>query len=56
MQQIMELSSVLLLHGTSAPDKLEGLPMFKCGVSYEDVSGLAKELDIPLNDLLWDPV
>jgi origin recognition complex subunit 5 len=30
--------------------------MFKCGISYEDTLGLAKELDVPLNDLLWDSV
>jgi origin recognition complex subunit 5 len=30
--------------------------MFKCGISYEDALGLAKELDVPLNELLWDPV
>ncbi|KAF8632083.1 hypothetical protein AX15_002059 [Amanita polypyramis BW_CC] len=52
----IELSSVWLLHRTSAPDKLEGPTMFKCGISYEGALGLAKELDVPLDDLLWDPV
>jgi hypothetical protein len=29
--------------------------MYKCRISYEDTLGLAKELDVSLNDLLWDP-
>ncbi|KAK2463847.1 hypothetical protein APHAL10511_004152 [Amanita phalloides] len=52
---VVELASMWLLHRTTSVDKLEGPPMFKCGVSYDDVLGLAKELDVPLNDLLWDP-
>ena len=50
------MASMWLLHRTSPADKLEGPPMFKCGISYEDTLGLAKELDVPLNDLLWDSV
>ncbi|KAM6496554.1 Origin recognition complex (ORC) subunit 5 C-terminus domain containing protein [Amanita muscaria] len=53
---IGELSSIWLLHRTSPPERLEGPPMFKCGISYDDALGLAKELDVPLNDLLWDPL
>ena len=52
----MELASIWLLHRTSPADKFEGPPMFKCGISYEDTLRLAKELDVPLNDLLWDSV
>ncbi|KAF8344580.1 origin recognition complex subunit 5 C-terminus-domain-containing protein [Amanita rubescens] len=52
---VVELASMWLLHRTSPSDRLEGPPMYKCGISYEDTLGLAKELDVPLNDLLWDP-
>ncbi len=53
--QVVELASMWLLHHTSPSDRLEGPSMYKCGISYEDTLGLAKELDVPLNDLLWDP-
>ena len=46
--QVVELASMWLLHRTLPADKFEGLPMFKCGISYEDTLGLAKELDVPL--------
>ncbi|KAJ3507727.1 hypothetical protein NLJ89_g6139 [Agrocybe chaxingu] len=53
---VMELASMGLLHRTSPPDRLDGPPMFKCAVSYETTLLLAKELDVALNDLLWDPM
>ncbi|KAF8801485.1 hypothetical protein BYT27DRAFT_7114957 [Phlegmacium glaucopus] len=51
---IMELTSMRLLHRTSATDRLDGPPMFKCAISYDATLTLAKQLTIPLNDLLWD--
>lgn len=53
--QIMELTSMRLLHRTSPADKLDGPPMFKCGVSYDVALTLARDLGVPLNDLMWDP-
>jgi hypothetical protein len=29
--------------------------MFKCAISYDMTLALAKELKIPLVDLLWEP-
>ncbi|KAJ7173867.1 origin recognition complex subunit 5 C-terminus-domain-containing protein [Mycena filopes] len=52
---VIELSDIGLLHRTSAADKLDGPPTFKCGISYTTASTLAQQLDVPLNDLLWDP-
>jgi origin recognition complex subunit 5 len=52
----MELAANKLLYRTSPPEKLDGPPMFKCGISREVALGLARELDVPLNDLTWDPV
>lgn len=51
----MELTSMRLMHRTSSPERLDGPPMFMCGVSYEIALALARQLDLPLNDLLWDP-
>lgn len=53
--QISELSSMGLLHRISPPDRLDG-PMLKCAILHDDVLALAKELDVSLNDLLWDPI
>ncbi|KAF8196654.1 origin recognition complex subunit 5 C-terminus-domain-containing protein [Mycena galopus ATCC 62051] len=52
---IIELSDIGLLHRTSASDKLDGPPTFKCGISYSTSYALAQQLEVPLNDLLWDP-
>ncbi|KAJ6598242.1 origin recognition complex subunit 5 C-terminus-domain-containing protein [Mycena vulgaris] len=52
---MIELTDAGLLHRISAADKLDGPPTFKCGVSYITASALAQQLDVPLNDLLWDP-
>ena len=54
--QIMELTSMRLLFRTSPIDRLDGPPMFKCAISFDATLALAKQLMIPLNDLLWDPM
>lgn len=53
---ITELTSMRALHRTTAVEKLEGPPMYKCGVSFLVAVALAKDLQVPLNDLMWDPV
>ncbi|KAH0838828.1 origin recognition complex, subunit 5 [Lanmaoa asiatica] len=52
---ITELTLMRVLHRTSAIDKLDGPPMFKCGISHDLALALARDLDVPLNDLMWDP-
>ncbi|KAH7925660.1 hypothetical protein BV22DRAFT_1194968 [Leucogyrophana mollusca] len=52
---ISELTSTRSLHRMTAPDRLDGPPMFKCGISYEVALALAKGLGVPLSDLMWDP-
>ncbi|OAX34000.1 putative origin recognition complex, subunit 5-like protein [Rhizopogon vinicolor AM-OR11-026] len=52
---ITELTSMRALHRTNASDKLDGPPMYKCGISYWVAGALAKDLQVPLNDLMWDP-
>ena len=56
LTQIMELTSMRLLFRTSPIDRLDGPLMFKCAISYDTTLALAKQLMIPLNDLLWDPM
>lgn len=43
-----------LLHRTSPVDKLDGPPMFKCGIDYDTALALARQLEVPLNDLVWE--
>ncbi|KAG0697046.1 OPT oligopeptide transporter protein-domain-containing protein [Suillus ampliporus] len=52
---ITELTSMRALHRTTAVDKLDGPPMYKCGISFWVAGALAKDLQVPLNDLMWDP-
>ena len=54
--QVMELTSMHLLHRTSPSDRLEMSPVFKCGIGYDAASSLAKDIGIVLHDLVWEPV
>ena len=51
---IGELSTMRALQRMSPLEKLDGPPTFKCGVSYEVALALSKELQIKLQDLMWD--
>ncbi|KAF9449872.1 hypothetical protein P691DRAFT_774394 [Macrolepiota fuliginosa MF-IS2] len=51
---VMELASMHLLLRTSPPDRIDGPPSFKSAISQDTALALAKQLDIPLNDLLWE--
>ena len=55
MLQIVELAQNRLLDRTTPSDRLDGPPMFKCGISYDVALGLAREVQVPLSDLMWDP-
>lgn len=50
----MELASMHLLLRISQPDRIDGPPTFKCAIPQDTAFTLAKQLDIPLNDLLWE--
>jgi len=43
-----------LLVRTSAGDRIDGPVLLKSGISREVALALAKELEVPLNDLLWE--
>ncbi|KAF5354089.1 hypothetical protein D9756_006949 [Leucocoprinus leucothites] len=51
---IMELVSMHFLLRTSPVDRIDGPPMFKSAISQDTALALAKQLDVPLNDLLWE--
>ncbi|TFK29790.1 hypothetical protein FA15DRAFT_751948 [Coprinopsis marcescibilis] len=53
---ILELVAARLLHRTTKADQLDGPATFKSAVSYDTTLALAKDLKIPLLDLLWEPV
>ena len=52
----MELAASHLLYRISPHDRLEMSTVFKCGIGYDAALGLARDIGIPLHDLLWDPV
>ncbi|THH14773.1 hypothetical protein EW146_g5606 [Bondarzewia mesenterica] len=52
--QVVELSTMSLLHRTSPPEKFDGPATFRCGISYEVALALARDLQVPLLDLMWD--
>ena len=54
--QVKELTTMHLLHRTSPPDRVEMTPVFKCGIGYDAALTLARDVGIPLNDLMWEPV
>ena len=45
-----------LLQRTSTADRLDMTPVFKCGIGYDAALALAREMGVPLNDLMWEPV
>ncbi|KAI0646244.1 origin recognition complex subunit 5 C-terminus-domain-containing protein [Trametes meyenii] len=53
---IVELTSMRLLVRTSPADRLDGTPMYKCGIGYELAGKVARELGIVLNDLMYEPL
>ncbi|KAI0701836.1 putative origin recognition complex, subunit 5-like protein [Cytidiella melzeri] len=54
--QVMELAASHLLYLTSPHDRLEMSSTFKCGIGYDAVLGLARDIGVPIYDILWDPV
>ena len=51
---MIELVSMHLLVRTSQVDRIDGPPMLKSRISREVALALAKQLEVPLNDLLWE--
>ncbi|KAI6146825.1 OPT oligopeptide transporter protein-domain-containing protein [Pisolithus tinctorius] len=51
---VTELAFMRALHRMSPMEKLDGSPMFKCGISYEVALALAKDVGIPPTSLMPD--
>ncbi|KDQ55524.1 hypothetical protein JAAARDRAFT_37539 [Jaapia argillacea MUCL 33604] len=54
MSSITSLTASHLLQRTSPPDRLDGPPMYRCGVGYEIALELSRDVGIILGDLLWE--
>ena len=54
--KVKELASMHLLQRTSPVDRLDMTPVYKCGVGYDAALALARDVGVPLNDLMWEPV
>ena len=54
--QISELVAMRLLHRTTPPERIDGPPAFKCGISQARAFELARDVGIgSLADFMWDP-
>ena len=53
--KVTELTAVRLLRRVSPPERLDGPPMFKCAITYDVALRIAKDLGVPLNDLIFEP-
>jgi len=51
---ITELAAAHLLFRVSPPDRLDGPPMYKCGLSFEIALELGRDLGVPMLDLIWE--
>ncbi|KAI9441371.1 putative origin recognition complex, subunit 5-like protein [Lactarius indigo] len=51
---VTELSAAHLLLRVSPPDRLDGPPMYKCGISYDVALALGRDLRVPMLDLIWE--
>ena len=43
-----------LLRRVSPPERLDGPPVFKCGITYDVALRIGKDLGVPLNDLIFE--
>ena len=51
---ISRLTKIRLLDRTTPNERLDGPPMFKARITHEVALELAKQLGLPLNDLLYE--
>ena len=45
-----------LLVRTSPAERLDGVPMFKCGIGFDLAVKIARSIGIVLNDLMYEVV
>jgi origin recognition complex subunit 5 len=52
--QIAELAAAKLLLRVSPPDRLDGPPMYKCGISFDMALALGRDMRVPMLELIWE--
>jgi len=53
-KKVAELAAAHLLLRVSPPERLDGPPMYKCGISYDVALALGRDLRVPMLDLIWE--
>ncbi|KAF8504470.1 putative origin recognition complex, subunit 5-like protein [Russula emetica] len=51
---VAELAAAHLLLRVSPPDRLDGPPMYKCGISFDVALALGRDMRVPMLDLIWE--
>jgi len=51
---VSELAATHLLLRVSPADRLDGPPMYKCGISFDVALALGRDMGIPMLDLIWE--
>ncbi|KAH9965259.1 origin recognition complex subunit 5 C-terminus-domain-containing protein [Russula dissimulans] len=51
---ISELAAAHLLLRVSPADRLDGPPMYKCGISFDVALALGRDMGVPMLDLIWE--
>ncbi|KAI0072540.1 hypothetical protein K474DRAFT_1726816, partial [Panus rudis PR-1116 ss-1] len=51
--KVNEVSTMYVFHRTTPAERLDPSPRYKCGIGYELALGLARDIGVPLFDLLW---
>jgi origin recognition complex subunit 5 len=52
--KVAELAAAHLLLRVSPPDRLDGPPMYKCGISFDVALALGRDMRVPMLDLIWE--
>lgn len=52
--QMAELAAAKHLLRVSPPDRLDGPPMYKCGISFDMALALGRDMRVPMLDLIWE--
>jgi origin recognition complex subunit 5 len=52
--KVAELAAAHLLLRVSPSDRLDGPPMYKCGISFDVALALGRDMRVPLLDLIWE--
>lgn len=54
VNKVAELAAAHLLLRVSPPERLDGPPMYKCGISFDIALELGRDMGVPMLDLIWE--